>query len=154
MSGDIGWSASPCFLNNLVSDPGMKVMNFQNGMSAIVLLFLLMMGRNGQAQEQPSATVTPILFDPSFWRDELRLNGSQCLRMQEINKEFYDHLLMAFREKSDDKNALRSAFEQCWFDRNRQLWETMSARQQKKWKKIAAPRQQELEVNKVTSLFE
>lgn len=122
-------------------------------MRVVVLLFVLTIGVSGYAQQQPALSAT-ILFDPSFWKEELRLNGHQYLRMQEINKEFYDRLVVAFKEMSDDRKAFRSAFAQCWMNRNTQLWETMNARQKKKWKKITVAEQQVQHIDKATSFYE
>lgn len=78
-----------------------------------------------------------IVYDPSFWRDELHLNNAQYRRMQEIAKEFYERLVGAFNTMKDDRKAFLQVFEQCCITRSTLLWETMNARQQKKWKKIA-----------------
>lgn len=121
-------------------------------MRVVAVLFVLTVGASSYAQQQPVPSAT-ILFDPSFWKDELRLNGHQYLRMQEINKEFYDRLVIAFREMSDDRKAFRSAFAQCWVIRNTQLWETMNVRQKKKWIKIAVAKQLK-ETDKATFFYE
>src|SRR4051812_1611109 len=103
-------------------------------MKAIVLCFVLMSAVVfGQQQH---AMKESIRFDPSFWKEALRLNSNQYKRMQDINQEFYDQLVSAFKEMKDDRKAFRSVFTQCWVHRNTQLWATMNARQQKKWKRI------------------
>jgi|SRR6478736_2704868 hypothetical protein len=75
-------------------------------------------------------------YDPSFWKKELRLDNFQYRRMCEINFEFYNNLIVAFRSMKDDRVAFRSVFSQYWTNRNTQLIQTMNERQRKKWKRI------------------
>jgi len=109
-------------------------------MKAILLLIVLLTGPVVFAQQKSDGKAT-ILYDPSFWRYELRLNGDQYKRMQDINKEFYERLVSAFKEMRNDRKAFRSVYEQCWMNRNTQLWQTMNSRQKKKWKKITVAEQ-------------
>src|SRR6478735_3661037 len=80
-------------------------------------------------------------YDPSFWKKELRLDNFQYRRMCEINFEFYNNLIVAFRSMKDDRVAFRSVFSQYWASRNTQLIQTMNERQRKKWKRIMANQQ-------------
>jgi hypothetical protein len=87
---------------------------------------------------QNSSAKDLTIYDPSFWKKELKLDHFQYRRMCEINHEFYERLIAAFRTMKNDRGAFRLAFAQCWINRNTQLLETMNGRQRKKWKKIMA----------------
>jgi len=82
-----------------------------------------------------------VTYDPSFWKKELRLDNFQYRRMCEINFEFYNNLIVAFRSMKDDRVAFRSVFSQYWANRNTQLIQTMNERQRKKWKRIMSDQQ-------------
>src|SRR4051812_11551140 len=77
-----------------------------------------------------------VTYDPSFWKRELRLDNFQYRRMCEINLEFYQRLITAYRSLKDDRKAFHSAFAECWINRNTQLLQTMNARQRKKWSRM------------------
>lgn len=97
---------------------------------ALLLISFISYGQDHDTQKQIGT------YDPSFWKKELKLDKFQYRRMCEINREFYDQLIDAFKTMKNDRKAFRSAFAQCWINRNTQLLQTMSERQQKKWSRI------------------
>lgn len=102
----------------------------------VCALLLITFLSNGQIKEQKEIGT----YDPSFWKKELRLNKFQYNRMCEINHEFYDKLVIAFRSLKNDRQAFRLAFAECWTNRNTQLLQTMNEHQQKKWNRIMSNR--------------
>jgi inner membrane protein involved in colicin E2 resistance len=106
-------------------------------MKRTILYFLLLSSVFCYGQAETTQKQIGI-YDPSFWKKELKLDRFQYVRMCEINREFYDRLIEAFHILKNDRRAFRNAFAQCWVNRNSQLLQTMNARQQKKWNKIMA----------------
>lgn len=87
-----------------------------------------------RAQELKSEH-TMVVFDPLFWKDQLKLNDSQCLRIREINSLFYKKLSDVANESN--RQALRAKAAQSLLERSEEIWETFHPKQRRKWKKIA-----------------
>jgi hypothetical protein len=109
-------------------------------MKNVIVCLILMTSSFLQAQHI-SNQEQAVTYDPSFWKKELRLDNSQYRRMCEINFEFYNNLIVAFRSMKDDRVAFRSVFAQYWGNRNAQLIQTMNERQRRKWRKIMSDQQ-------------
>lgn len=107
----------------------------------IVLMCLILMTSSLLRAQQVASEEQVVTYDPSFWKKELRLDNLQYRRMCEINFEFYNNLIVAFRSMKDDRVAFRSVFSQYWSTRNTQLIQTMNERQRKKWKRIMSDQQ-------------
>ena len=76
-----------------------------------------------------------IVFDPLFWKDQLKLNDSQCLRIREINSSFYEKLSDVANESNHQVVKAKAA--QSLLQRSEEIWETFHPKQRRKWKKIA-----------------
>lgn len=109
-------------------------------MKSVIVCLILMASSFLRAQSVTNEKEV-VTYDPTFWKKELRLDNSQYRRMCEINFEFYNNLIVAFRSMRDDRIAFRSVFSQYWDNRNAQLIETMNERQRKKWKRIMSDQQ-------------
>lgn len=78
---------------------------------------------------------TMVVFDPLFWKDQLKLNDSQCLRIREINSLFYEKLSDVANESNHQVVKAKAA--QTLLERSEEIWETFHPKQRRKWKKIA-----------------
>jgi hypothetical protein len=76
-----------------------------------------------------------IVFDPLFWKDQLKLNDSQCLRIREINSVFYKKLTDVAKESNHQDVRAKAA--QSLLERSEEIWETFHPKQRRRWKKIA-----------------
>ena len=109
-------------------------------MKNVIVCLILVTSSFLQAQDTTNKEQA-VTYDPSFWKKELRLDNFQYRRMCEINFEFYNNLIVAFRSMKDDRVAFRSVFSQYWANRNTQLIQTMNERQRKKWRRIMSDQQ-------------
>ncbi len=78
-----------------------------------------------------------IQYDPLFWKDQLKLDQDQCLKIREINGEYYESLFTAYQEEKNDRDALRQLANKSLAQRNQEIWETFDSRQRKRWKRIS-----------------
>jgi hypothetical protein len=77
-----------------------------------------------------------IQYDPLFWKDQLKLDNDQCIKIREINGEYYKSLFIAYKEEKDDRKALRKLADKSLMQRNQEIWDTFDSRQRKRWKRI------------------
>jgi len=76
-----------------------------------------------------------IVFDPLFWKDQLKLDDTQCLRIREINSMFYQKLSDVVKEPN--RQTVQAKAAQSLLERSEEIWETFHPKQRRKWKKIA-----------------
>ena len=76
-----------------------------------------------------------IVFDPLFWKDQLKLDDSQCLRIREINSTFYQKLSDVANESN--RQTVQAKAAQSLLERSEEIWETFHPKQRRRWKKIA-----------------
>jgi CRISPR/Cas system-associated protein Csm6 len=76
-----------------------------------------------------------VLYDPLFWKDQLKLDDDQCQKIKEINSEFYEKLSAVAQEEPDHK-AARELAQETLIQRSEGIWETFHPKQRKRWKKI------------------
>ncbi|HTE30757.1 MAG TPA: hypothetical protein VK666_10320 [Chryseolinea sp.] len=81
-----------------------------------------------------------VLFDPLFWKDQLKLDDDQCQRIRLINSQYYEKLDVVARESNHQAVKARAA--QTLLERSEEIWETFHPRQRKRWKKIWDSRSQ------------
>lgn len=77
-----------------------------------------------------------IQYDPLFWKDQLKLDNDQCLKIREINGEYYKNLFIAYKEEKNDRKALRQLADKSLMQRNQEIWDTFDSKQRKRWKRI------------------
>lgn len=75
-----------------------------------------------------------VLFDPLFWKDQLKLDDHQCQKIRQINSEFYEKLSHVARESNHQ--TVKSKAAQTVLERSEDIWETFHPKQRKRWKKI------------------
>lgn len=83
--------------------------------------------------EQPENEL--VLYDPLFWKEQLKLDDDQCQKIKEINSEFYEKLSEVVQEVPNHEEARAMAHETL-VQRSEGIWETFYPKQRKRWKKI------------------
>lgn len=76
-----------------------------------------------------------VLYDPLFWKEQLKLDDDQCQRIKEINSHYYETLSEVVQDEPDHKTA-RALVEETLVQRSEGIWDTFYPRQRKRWKKI------------------
>ena len=76
-----------------------------------------------------------VVYDPLFWKDQLKLDDNQCLRIREINSVFYKKLTDVAKESNHQ--VVRAKAAQSLLERSEEIWETFHPKQRRKWKRIA-----------------
>src|SRR5687767_13864397 len=78
-----------------------------------------------------------VVFDPLFWKDELKLTAGQYLEIRSINEEYYKEI-MRLAYSGNDAAYLRAATTQLLQKRSDKIWNTFHSRQKRKWKEISS----------------
>ena len=104
----------------------------KHGFLFISLLMAVSFITNAQVDLQEEELV---LYDPLFWKDQLKLDDDQCQKIKEINSEFYEKLATVVQEEPDHK-AARELAQETLIQRSEGIWETFHPKQRKRWKKI------------------
>lgn len=81
-----------------------------------------------------------VLYDPVFWKDDLKLKHEQLHEIEAVNHEFYERIIETYHETTDDRKALDEVIVQCSIERSNQIWQIFSPKQRKKWTKIWSER--------------
>jgi hypothetical protein len=85
---------------------------------------------------QNKTTKDLILYDPLFWKHELRLDAFQTKRIKEINSEYYEKITTASKNEKGNRNRLQAIAAESLADRSQQIWNTFHPKQRKKWNKM------------------
>lgn len=83
--------------------------------------------------EQPENEL--VLYDPLFWKEQLKLDDDQCQKIREINGEFYEKLSEVGQDAPGHQEA-RALADETILQRSEGIWETFDSKQRKRWKKI------------------
>lgn len=102
---------------------------------AFVIGVLLFSALSGYSQDNQHAKGF-VLYDPLFWKDQLKLNAFQCQKIREINSEYYEKLLAVVHQEKNRSTVKVKAAESLQ-QRSEEIWETFDSRQRKRWKKIS-----------------
>ena len=103
-----------------------------------IIAILLAVGYGAKAfgqSENPE-----VLYDPIFWKEDLKLKNEQCSEIKAVNHEYYERILDTYQETADDRQALDRAIVQCSMERSNQIWQIFSPKQRKKWTKLWSER--------------
>lgn len=76
-----------------------------------------------------------VMYDPLFWKDQLKLNNEQCQKIKAINHEYYEKLSDVVREPNHQ--VVKAKAEQTLIERSEEIWQTFHPKQRKRWKKIS-----------------
>lgn len=99
----------------------------------LLFTLILLAGLNAFGQESKTA---PVKFDPLFWKEDLNLKAAQQNRIRDINIKFYENIQTEFQDLHNDLTALRVKVDENLAVRSREIWNTLDARQRKKWEKL------------------
>lgn len=77
-----------------------------------------------------------VMYDPLFWRHELRIKPTQARIIEQINREFYAQLLTAYQSQPDDESYLSGKVVENTKIRNQKILDAFAPHQRKKWQKI------------------
>jgi hypothetical protein len=88
---------------------------------------------SARAQESTTTAKTVVLFDPLFWKEDLKLSTNQCQKIKDINFEFFQQINSLTHE---NRGAVPAKTAELLSDRSEKIWSTFQPRQKKKWKKI------------------
>jgi hypothetical protein len=76
-----------------------------------------------------------VLYDPLFWKTQLKLDESQCQKIREINSQFYEKLSAVAHEDANH-NEIRQKAVETLMQRSEEIWETFYPKQRRIWKKM------------------
>jgi hypothetical protein len=91
-----------------------------------------------------------VLYDPLFWKDQLKLSDAQSKKIQEINWEYYESLRMVLYDEHANREGLRTKAMQCLMQRSQKIWDTFQPKQKRKWRKIEDETMAELHARRTT----
>lgn len=100
----------------------------------IATAFFLCIASGVMAQDLKSEQ-NMVVFDPLFWKERLKLDDDQCMRIREINSMFYKKLMDVANESN--RQVVKSKAAQSLLERSEEIWETFHPKQRRKWKRIA-----------------
>jgi len=108
----------------------------------VLFLFILVSSLQSFAQgdewlnsqgSSPSPSKGVILYDPSFWKDELKLSSAQQQQIDKINADFYENIKLIYSKK---ESSYTNEIAQLLVNRSEQIWGTFHHRQKRKWEKL------------------
>jgi hypothetical protein len=102
----------------------------------IKICIVLFLSSHLLSAQPGKSTETLVLYDPLFWKSELKLDAFQEKKIKEINSEYYERLMTAIKNESGDRNRLQTIATESLAERSQQIWSTFHHRQKKKWKKM------------------
>jgi hypothetical protein len=105
----------------------------------IVLILAAGMFKTVASQAQTEQTTeTKVVFDPLFWKDELKLSDGQYNQIRIINEEYYQGIMKVVHENNGNIPVLRQATTQLLQTRSERIWNTFHTKQKRKWKEISS----------------
>jgi hypothetical protein len=99
---------------------------------ACFLLSLLVYPVLGQDQPENLAVV----YDPLFWKEELKLKDNQCQSIQKINSEYYQLIESSVRNSSVSIPEIQEIAKEGLVERSQKIWDTLHTNQKRKWVKM------------------
>jgi hypothetical protein len=99
------------------------------------LLLFFAMSTVAHAQQAPDLKDV-VMYDPLFWKDQLKLKEAQCKSITRINQEYYENLKQVIREAPKDRAAIQVRAAEYLQQRNQKIWDTFYPNQKKRWKKL------------------
>ena len=103
------------------------------GLLILITTFFLSFSTHAQRQ---NTDYEAVLYDPSFWKKELKLKPKQLQKINNINHTFYKSLSeidLKGRESGKNQVGVSDLVE----DRNYHFWNVFTERQKFKWRRIS-----------------
>jgi hypothetical protein len=104
----------------------------------LILLFSMVKSIELNAQAVNQTEGTRVVFDPLFWKDDLKLSESQYHAISNINKEYYQAIYQVVNENEGKIDVLRQATAELLQKRSDLIWNTFQPKQKKIWKKLSS----------------
>ncbi len=77
-----------------------------------------------------------VIYDPLFWRDQLKLSDSQSKKIREINVEYYEGLITFYKKQGKDAASMKAEIAKQLTKRSERIWNTFEPRQRRRWEKL------------------
>ena len=101
-----------------------------------ILFFLPFVGLSIVSFGQSKSLDNKVVYDPLFWKEQLKLKPGQFRKIAEINSEFYQVLASVSHDKSNDPSIVKIKVNESLENRSEQIWNTFYPNQRRKWQKI------------------
>jgi hypothetical protein len=88
------------------------------------------LGQEGQPEN------LAVVYDPLFWKEELRLKDTQCQSIQKINSEYYQLIESSVRNSSASIPEIQEIAKEGLVERSQKIWDTLHTNQKRKWVKL------------------
>ncbi len=102
------------------------------GFTCFSLILLVYPALGQEAQPETLAVV----YDPLFWKEELRLKDSQCQSIQKINSEYYQLIESSVKNDSVSMPEKQEIAKEGLVERSQKIWDTLHTNQKRKWVKL------------------
>jgi hypothetical protein len=99
----------------------------------IILSGILLLSITSAGAQDNTPAKTVVLFDPLFWKEDLKLSTGQCQKIKDINFEFFQRIISLSHET---RSVVPAKTAELLSDRSEKIWSTFQPRQKKKWKKM------------------
>lgn len=110
---------------------GMKRL-LQIDFTCFLISLMVLPGFSQEAQPENLAVV----YDPLFWKEELKLKDSQCQSIQKINSEYYQLIESSVKDTSVSMPEKQEIVKEGLVDRSQKIWDTLHTNQKRKWTKL------------------
>jgi hypothetical protein len=77
-----------------------------------------------------------VVYDPLFWKSELKLKNSQRQSIEQINSEYYQLIESTVRNSDVSPPELKEIAKEGLFERSQKIWNTLHTNQKRKWMKL------------------
>jgi hypothetical protein len=110
------------------------------GMKRLILIgftcFLLSFVVSPVFGQEAEPETLAVVYDPLFWKDELKLKDSQCQSIQKINSEYYQLIESSIKDASVSMPEKQEIAKEGLVERSQKIWDTLHTNQKRKWVKL------------------
>jgi hypothetical protein len=104
----------------------------------VVLIMGLSLLKSFESHAQTKNEGAVVVFDPLFWKDELKLTTNQYKAIRNINQEYYSSIYRTLNENEGNISFLQTATQELLQIRSELIWDTFHPKQKKIWKKLSS----------------
>lgn len=115
--------------------PKIRTNFFVMKLQVFFLCILFCSGTMAYAQDNGENEKGYVLYDPLFWKSQLKLDDNQCQKIREINSHFYEKL-SAVAQEQKNHNEIRQMAVETLMQRSEEIWATFHPKQRRIWKKM------------------
>jgi hypothetical protein len=84
------------------------------------------------------ASQAQVIYDPLFWKKELKLTPGQYNVIRNINAEYYTSIYQAAYRHNGNISILQSTTKELLEERSERIWNTFYPKQKRIWKKLVS----------------